>query len=110
MITTNDLIDYAKTFPEVQQDAVIIAITKDRDLREVLSTEGGQMILSGLIKKVNENIGKIISLSVENGDVAEIKQAGFEICLNVELIKDWAKILIVGEHHANKLHKIGESQ
>ena len=106
-MTHEDLENYINGFPEIVRESVLKEILDSDILVKAFETKEGKTILSSAAELINSNVMGIVAIC-NNTDKAEerdlvLKDLGNEINITYKLMVDWAKILIKGTDHRNKI-------
>jgi hypothetical protein len=107
-MTHDELENYINSFNEHQREAVYKHIIDSELLEKAFSTSEGKLILDSAVDLIASNVMKIVK---ECGNSAEneglLRDAAWEINTTYRIMTDWAKILIRGSEHKNKIDKLG---
>lgn len=109
-MTHDELEGYINGFKEHQREAVYKQILDSEILEKAFSTSEGKLILNSAVDMITGNIIKILNICLDNGSekAGELAQpCATEINTAYKMMTEWAKVLIRGNEHKNKIDKLG---
>jgi hypothetical protein len=107
-MTHDELENYINSFREEQREAVYKQIIDSELLEKAFSTSSGKQILDSAVDLITSNVMQIVRECAKTGEAANtVYQAATDINATYKIMTDWAKILIRGSEHKNKIDKLG---
>jgi hypothetical protein len=102
-MTHEELENYINTFQEHQREAVLKEILDSEILEKAFSTSEGKAVLSSAVDLITSDVIQIVRECVKPESEKDVKRYGNEINTVYKLMSEWAKILIRGSEHRNKI-------
>ena len=107
-MTHDELENYINGFRENQREVVYKQILDSEILAKAFSTSEGKLILDSAVDLITSNVMSIVkNCGDREVEITEVRDSAREINTTHKLMTDWAKILIRGNEHKNKIDKLG---
>jgi len=98
---------YINGFRENQREVVYKQIIDSELLEKAFSTSEGKLILDSAVDLIASNVMSIVSNCSGEANIEKVMDSAVEINTTYKLMTDWAKILIRGSEHKDKINKLG---
>lgn len=108
-MTHDELENYISHFKEHQREHILKQILDSELLEKAFSTSEGKLILNSAVDLIASNVMSIVKNCGEREvEIVEVKDSAREINITYKLMADWAKILIRGNEHKNKIDTMND--
>lgn len=102
-MTHDELEEYINNFQPNQREVILKHILDSELLEKAFSTAEGKQILNSAVDLIASNVVAIVKNSVGGDSNRLTSEAAQEINTTYKLMTEWAKILIRGTEHKNKV-------
>ena len=103
-MTHEELEKYINGLPEIVRESALKEILDSELLAKAFETSEGKAILNSAADLIKSNVMNIVRECANGAEnEAAIRTSGAEINTTYKLMTDWAKILIKGTDHRNKI-------
>jgi hypothetical protein len=113
-MTHEELENYINDQPYIMRDTIFKEILDSDLLEKAFNTEAGKQILNSAVDIMTNSISKIIRACIDKQDIGNkiniIERESSQIDFADKMLREWAKILLRGSEHKDKIKKTKEKK